>query len=136
MNMKIWLVSVGIGISLHVNATDARFFRALHQVESSGRTGRIIGDNGKALGPLQIHREYFQDAAKADPSLGNNYNQVTDLGFAKRVVTAYLKRYAPKAVATNDYKTLAMTHNGGPAGVKNPNTIKYWNKVRTAMVGN
>lgn len=130
MNMKLWLVGVGIGISLHANATDARFFRALHQVESSGRTGRIIGDNGKALGPLQIHREYFQDAVAADPSLGKNYNQVTDLGFAKRVVTAYLKRYAPKAVASNDLETLARVHNGGPRGHKNPATLGYWNKVR------
>ncbi len=130
MNMKIWLVSVGIGISLHAHATDNRFFKALHQVESSGRTGRVIGDNGKALGPLQIHREYFQDAAEADPSLGNNYNQVTDLGFAKRVVTAYLKRYAPKAVAANDFQTLARIHNGGPRGHKNPATLGYWTKVR------
>lgn len=128
--MKLWLVSVGIGISLHSNATDARFFRALHQVESSGRTGRIIGDNGKALGPLQIHREYFQDAAEADPSLGKNYNQVTDLEFSKRVVKAYLKRYVPKAVATNDFQTLARVHNGGPRGHKNPETVGYWNKIQ------
>ncbi len=130
MNIKLWLVGVGIGISLHSHATDNRFFKALHQVESSGRTGRVIGDNGKALGPLQIHREYFQDAAESDPSLGNNYNQVTDLNFAKRVVTAYLKRYAPKAVATNDFQTLARIHNGGPRGHKNPATLGYWTKVR------
>jgi hypothetical protein len=130
MNVKLLLVSIGIGISLHANATDNRFFKALHQVESSGRVGRVIGDNGKALGPLQIHREYFQDAAEVDRSLGKNYNQVTDLGFAKRVVLAYLKRYAPKAVATNDFETLARIHNGGPRGHKNPATIAYWNKVR------
>jgi hypothetical protein len=130
MNVKLLLVSIGIGISLHAHATNERFFKALHQVESSGRTGRVIGDNGKALGPLQIHREYFQDAAEVDRSLGKNYNQVTDLNFAKRVVTAYLKRYAPKAVATNDFETLARVHNGGPRGHKNPATIGYWNKVR------
>ena len=130
MNMKLWLVSVGIGISLHSHATDNRFFNALHQVESSGRTGRVIGDNGRALGPLQIHREYFQDAVEVDPSLGKNYNQVTDLGFAKRVVTAYVKRYAPKAVATNDFQTLARVHNGGPRGHKNPATVGYWNKIK------
>lgn len=130
MNVKLLLVSIGIGISLHANATDNRFFKALHQVESSGRTGRIVGDSGKALGPLQIHREYFNDAADADPSLGNNYNQVVDLNFSKRVVRAYLTRYAPKAVASNDYETLARIHNGGPRGYKNPNTVGYWNKIR------
>ncbi len=129
MNIKLWVASVGVGISLHVNATDHRFFNALHQVESSGRTGRIVGDSGRALGPLQIHREYFKDAVEFDPSLGNNYNRVTDLAFAKKVVIAYLKRYAPKAVSTSDYKTLARVHNGGPVGYKNPNTIGYWKKV-------
>jgi hypothetical protein len=124
------LASIGMGISLHTNATDNRFFNALHQVESSGRTGRVIGDNGKALGPLQIHREYFQDAAEVDPSLGKNYNQVTDLEFSKRVVTAYLKRYAPTAVNKKDFETLARIHNGGPRGHKNPATVGYWNKVR------
>ncbi len=91
MNIKLWIASVGVGISLHANGTDNRFFNALHQVEASGRTGRVIGDGGKALGPVQIHRGYFKDAAEFDPSLGNDYNRVTDLAFAKKVVTAYLK---------------------------------------------
>jgi hypothetical protein len=130
MNIKLLFVSVGIGISLHANATDNRFFKALHQVESSGRTGKILGDNGKALGPLQIHRGYFQDASEVDPSLGKNYNQVTDLEFSKRVVIAYLNRYVPKAVATKDFQTLARVHNGGPRGHKNPATVGYWNKVK------
>lgn len=130
MNMKIWLIGVGIGISLHANATDARFFRALHQVESSGRTGRVIGDGGKANGAFQIHREYFNDAAEFDKSLGSDYSKVNDVEFAKRVITAYLKRYVPKAVETNDYAVLARVHNGGPKGYKNPNTLKYWEKVQ------
>lgn len=133
MNIKLLLVSLGVGISLHTQATDNRFFKALHQVESSGRTGKIVGDHGKALGPLQIHREYFNDAAEYDKSLGNNYNRVTDLEFSKKVVTAYLKRYAPKAVDTNDYKTLAMTHNAGPKGYKNKNAITYWEKVQKQL---
>jgi hypothetical protein len=132
MNMKLWLVGVGVGvgIALHSNATDDRFFKALHQVETSGRVGHIVGDNGKALGPLQIHRVYFQDASEFDPSLGKNYNQVTNFDFAKRVVTAYLKRYVPSAVAKKDFETLARVHNGGPNGHKKQATLKYWDKVR------
>ncbi len=130
MNIKHLLIAAGILVSVSVQGTDNRFFKALHMVESSGRTGRIIGDNGKALGPLQIHREYFNDAVEADPSLGNNYNQVTDLEFSKRVVTAYLKRYAPTAVVKKDFETLARVHNGGPRGHKNPSTLAYWNKIQ------
>jgi hypothetical protein len=129
--MKLWLVGVGIGISLHVNATDERFFKAIHQVESSGRTGKIVGDNGRANGAFQIHREYFNDAVEFDKSLkGSDYSKVDDVGFAKRVITAYLKKYVPKAVSTNDYETLARVHNGGPKGYTNPNTVKYWKKVQ------
>lgn len=130
MNLK----HIVLGVLITINSTFAgnineKFFKALHQVESSGRTGRVIGDHGRALGPLQIHREYFNDAAEYDKSLGNNYNRVTDLEFAKRVVSAYLNRYAPKAVAKNDFKTLARVHNGGPNGHKVAATVKYWSKI-------
>lgn len=130
MNIKSTLFLIGIGVTLHVNATDEKFFKAIHQTESSGRTGRIIGDSGKALGPLQIHRDYFKDAAQYDKSLGSDYNRVTDLEFSKKVVTAYLKRFVPKSVEAKDYQTLAKTHNGGPNGRNNPNTNQYWQKVK------
>ena len=133
MNVKTLVTVLSLLTATSTKATDSRFFNALHQVESSGRTGRIVGDHGKALGPLQIHREYFNDAAEYDKSLGNDYSRVTDLAFAKKVVVAYLKRYAPKAVSTNDYKTLARVHNGGPAGYKNPNTVGYWKKVESNL---
>ncbi len=131
MNLKSLLLTVGVLVINSANAAELnpRFVKAIHQVESSGRVGKIVGDNGKALGPLQIHREYFQDAVEYDPSLGRNYNQVTNLAFAKRVVSAYLNRYVPKAVSSNNFQVLARVHNGGPAGHKNPKTIKYWAKV-------
>ena len=78
------------------------FFRALHIVETSGRTGAILGDNGKALGPLQIHRAYHADAR-----IGGDYSRCADLDYSRRVVTAYLQRYAPAAWAAGDVTTLA-----------------------------
>lgn len=131
MNIKTLLIAAGILVSVSTQATgvNEKFLKAIHLVESSGRTGAIVGDSGKALGPLQIHKEYFQDAAEYDKSLGNNYNKVADLTFAKKVVTAYLNRYAPKAVSSNDFKTLARIHNGGPKGFKYSSTIQYWAKV-------
>ena len=85
------------------------------------------------MGPMQIHREYFHDAAQFDKSLGNDYSKVIDLSFAKKVVSAYLRRYAPNSVANNDFKTMAMIHNAGPKGYKNPNAIEYWNKIRNHL---
>jgi len=104
------------------------FWRALHQVETSGRTGAILGDNGKSLGPLQISRAYH-----ADSRVGGGYEQVTDLAYARRVATAYLKRYAPQAWAAGDVETLARVHNGGPVGARKPATLPYAEKVRRAM---
>ena len=100
------------------------FWRALHLVETSGRQGPILGDNGRSLGPLQISRAYFTDSR-----VGGTYEQVTDLGFARKVVSAYLQRYAPKAWAAGDVETLARVHNGGPAGARKASTVNYGAKV-------
>lgn len=100
------------------------FFRALHLVETSGKRGAILGDGGKALGPLQIHRGYH-----ADSGVGGEYSRCADLDYSKRVVSAYLQRYAPAAWAKGDVTTLARIHNGGPRGDTKPATINYAAKV-------
>ena len=105
-------------------APPASFFRALHVVETSGRTGAIIGDNGRALGPLQIHRAYHADAR-----IGGDYSRCADLDYSRRVVTAYLQRYAPAAWAAGDVKTLARVHNGGVRGASKQATVAYGDKV-------
>ena len=104
------------------------FWRALHQVETSGRYGAILGDNGRSLGPLQISRAYH-----ADSRVAGSYEQVTDLAYARRVATAYFKRYAPAAWESGDVETLARIHNGGARGHKKQATLPYADKVRRAM---
>lgn len=100
------------------------FFRALHIVETGGKRGGIIGDNGSALGPLQIHKSYH-----ADSRVAGDYSRCSDLDYSKRVVAAYLQRYAPEAWAAGDVETLARIHNGGPRGDKKPATYNYAQKV-------
>lgn len=109
------------------------FFDAIRQVETGGEPngGRdTVGDNGKALGPYQIHKEYWQDAIEYDPSLGNNYERVKDRAYAEQVMMAYWSRYAPKGATLQD---LARIHNGGPNGHRNTSTLSYWAKVKAAM---
>jgi hypothetical protein len=101
------------------------FWRALHIVETSGRTGPIVGDQGRALGPLQIHRGYH-----ADSRVAGDYSRVSDLNYSKRVATAYLKRYAPEAWAAGDVETLARVHNGGPRGHLKTATKSYGARVK------
>ena len=98
----------------------AAFTRAVHLVETSGRTGPIIGDGGRALGPLQIHRGCWQDSR-----VGGRYEDVADLAVATAVLRAYLLRYAPKALAAEDWSTCARVWNGGPRGASKAATVGY-----------
>ena len=125
--MKRLLALLALASASHA-APPESFWRALHQVETSGRHGAIIGDNGRSLGPLQISRAYH-----ADSRVAGSYEQVTDLAYSRRVATAYLKRYAPQAWAQGDVETLARVHNGGPAGARKQATLPYADKVRRAM---
>ena len=106
------------------------FFLALHAVETGGRLGAIRGDNGAALGPLQIHRAYWLDSG-----VKGSYSQCSELAYSRTVVEAYMRRYAPKAWAGGtDLETLAKIHNGGPnamraTGQKLLNLNRYWAKI-------
>jgi hypothetical protein len=122
--MKSTLLLLALCATAHAAPPDS-FWRAIHLVETSARTGPIIGDNGKALGPLQIHRAYH-----ADSRVAGDYSRVADLDYSKRVATAYLKRYAPAAWKAGDVETLARVHNGGPRGHLKPATKGYGVRVR------
>lgn len=104
------------------------FWRALHHVETSGRLGPIKGDNGAALGPLQIHFKYWKDSG-----VPGQYADCADLVYSRRVVTAYLRRYARAAWGRGDVVSLARIHNGGPMGNKKRATLAYARKVVNAM---
>ena len=125
--MKRIALLLALAATAHA-APPESFWRALHVVETGGRRGAILGDGGKAIGPLQIHRAYWQDAR-----IGGRYEDCVDLDYSKRVAAAYLKRYAPQAWDSGDVFTLARIHNGGPRGDKKQATINYAAKVVRAM---
>ena len=112
--------------------------QAIRQVESRGDDG-AVGDGGKAIGPYQIWRAYWQDAVEFDPSIGGVYEDCFDPVYAEKVVRAYMKRYAPKNATPEQ---IARIHNGGPSIFKKKNSTKakdvkawnnttaYWNKVK------
>jgi hypothetical protein len=102
-----------------------KFWAALHQVETRGRSGPIRGDGGRSFGPLQISLAYWKDA-----KVKGKYSDCSKLAYSITVAKAYMKRHAPKAYRDNNYEVLARVHNGGPSGHRKRATIKYWNKVR------
>ena len=122
--MKRALLLLALAATAHAAPPDS-FWRAIHLVETSGRTGPILGDGGAALGPLQIHKSYHTDSRVA-----GDYSRVSELDYSKRVASAYLKRYAPAAWAAGDVETLARVHNGGPRGHLKAATKGYGVRVR------
>lgn len=127
--MKKIILSLLVTVSTFAADLNPKFVHALHMVESGGRVGKIVGDNGRALGPLQIHKSYWQDAVTFDKTIGGSYSDCTKLDYSIKIVTAYLNRYAEKAILSHDYKKLARIHNGGAKGNNKEATIEYWNKV-------
>lgn len=127
--MKAKLLFLAIASLATANAAPPEaFWRALHHVETSGRLGPIKGDDGAAFGPLQIHRAYWQDSG-----VPGQYSDCADLTYSRRVVTAYLRRYARDAWDRADAMALARVHNGGPSGAKKRATLAYGRKVLNAM---
>lgn len=117
------------------------FLKALRQTETGGEPDEgknSVGDNGKALGPYQIHEVYFKDAVEFDKSLaGTKYEMVRDKAFAEKVVKAYMNRYAKDLVKNGDTESMvlmARKHNGGPKGHRKSATLEYAKKFIRFLV--
>lgn len=97
---------------------------ALIAVESGGRDN-AIGDGGRAIGALQIHKAVVVDVNRI---AGTSYThqQMTNRIAARRVCEIYLRRYA----AGKSDEEAARIWNGGPTGHQKPATLSYWNKVK------
>ena len=118
-------------VATHAHADDMRFCRALAAVEDY--RGRM-GDGKRALGPLQIHKPYWECAAKHVPSLRPaGYWECRDFGYSCGVVLAYLEHYAPEAWAKRDWFKLAQVHNSGPRGAARGRAKGYARRVVVAM---
>jgi hypothetical protein len=110
-------------------AINTNFVRAIHLTETSGRHGRIVGDAGKSLGPLQISKSYWLDSR-----VKGSYSMVTNLDYSVKVMEAYMSRYCPKALASNDFETMARVHNSGPDWKSKKHlTDAYWRKVKSNL---
>lgn len=116
-----------------IDADTRKFLDAIRRVETGGlpNAGKgAVGDKGASIGPYQIQRAYHADARMKsgkyeDCSASHSYSEQTML--------AYFARYAPKALESKDWQTLARVHNGGPKGASKKATEAYWAKVKKEM---
>ena len=105
--------------------TISNLISALIIVESSGND-QAIGDNGRAVGPLQIHRGVVLDVNRIT---GSHYRHqdMTNRVAARAVCEAYLKHYG-RGKTTEEQ---ARIWNAGPQGHKKKTaTQAYWLKVQ------
>ena len=107
--------------------TISNLISALIIVESSGND-QAIGDNGRALGPLQIHRGVVLDVNRIT---GSNYrhSEMTNRAAARAVCEAYLRHYGRGKTTEQQ----AGIWNGGPTGDRKPVTLAYWRRVQKAI---
>jgi hypothetical protein len=100
---------------------------ALIAVESGGRDS-AIGDGGRALGPLQIHRAVVVDVNRFT---GAHYrhSEMTNRAASRAVCEAYLTHYGRGATT----EQLARRWNGGPTGDRKTATLPYWRKVEKQL---
>lgn len=110
--------------------TISNLISALIIVESSGND-MAIGDNGRAIGPLQIHKAVVLDVNRIT---GSHYRHqdMTNRAQARAVCEAYLKHYGRGAST----EQLARRWNGGPSGDRKAATETYWNKVKKQINNN
>lgn len=101
---------------------------AIIQVESGGKAD-AVGDNGKAVGVLQIHKVMVDDCNRI---LGENkysYEDRKDPAKSRAMFIVYTNHYSPSW----DPETVARNWNGGPKGHKKEATKSYWEKVQKLL---
>lgn len=100
---------------------------ALIAVESSGND-LAIGDGGRAIGPLQIHKAVVIDVNRIT---GSNYRHqdMTNRAQARAVCESYLRHYG----RGKSLEQQARIWNGGPTGDRKTATEAYWRKVQVQI---
>jgi soluble lytic murein transglycosylase-like protein len=127
-------------------ADPAPWLTAVATVESNNDPN-AVGDKGKAIGLYQIHKAYWQDAVDHDSTIGGKYEDCFDPEYAKRIVLAYMDRYAKEALRDGNWEKCSRIHNGGPNIMRKQGsarkkdqaawdaTTRYWTKVQNIMNG-
>lgn len=101
-----------------------RQIAAIIWVESNNGKN-VIGDDGKALGPLQLWDIYVSDVNDLCGTYINNINCIRDRELSILVMLAYMNKYAKNS----SFEEIARIHNGGPKGHLKDATKKYYSKV-------
>ena len=110
---------------------------AIEQVESGGDADSV-GDNGRAVGTMQIWKIYVDDVNRI---LGKNWYSYGDRGNrekSREMVTVYLRHYATAKRLGREptFEDMAAMHCAGPNGYLQKDELavkKYLEKVKKEL---
>lgn len=135
--MRKVLVLVILLVGCFVVNAENSFVKALIKTESNGNVD-AIGDNGKALGCLQIRKGVVDDVNKHYPNYYREQLYTHDDAFCRdkaiEMCWLYLKYwggvYENETGKKPTKEIYSRIWNGGPNGWKKKSTLKYWEKVK------
>ena len=99
----------------------------IHIVESGGRLNPPDGDDGRAVGALQIHKGAVDDVNRYYKT-NFSYSDRSDFPKARLMARLYIQMWMEK----HKREIAARIFNGGPRGWQKKSTDEYWEKVRAA----
>lgn len=105
------------------------FILALIAVESSGNNA-AVGDNGRAIGCLQIHAGVVKDVNRVAKTQFK-HSDARDRQISILMCRIYLEHHCGRNAS---YEQMARVWNGGPTGWKGVKTDAYWAKVRRQLL--
>jgi len=115
--------------------TMALLLAAMIDVESSG-DNHAVGDQGRAIGCLQIHKAVLTDvnhAFKTDYILRDCYDRYLSCEIARRYLSLWGRKYQAETGNKPSAEVLARIWNGGPRGWQEDATGPYWDKVKQTL---
>jgi hypothetical protein len=109
-------------------APSERLIDALVHVESKGEV-HAVGDNGRAVGCLQIHKEVVDDVNRAYGTT-YAYSDRKSIEKSREICCKYLLLHGGVNATNEKY---ARIWNGGPKGHRKSITRSYWLKIKSRL---
>lgn len=109
-------------------APSEKLIDALSHVESRG-SSHLVGDNGKAVGVLQIHKGVVDDVNRAYGT-SYTYEDRKSIDKSREICRKYLLLHGGRSASDEKY---ARIWNGGPGGHRKRATRRYWARVRRVL---
>ena len=102
----------------------------------SGGNDKVIGDDGKAFGCLQIHEICVKDVNRIYKTVYTHldcFDRQKSIEICKLYLSYWGKRYEKRTKKKVTLEVLARIWNGGPRGDEKAITKKYWLKVEKVI---